>query len=326
MKKVCGIFMAICILLLAVSGCGSRTTPVEDFVFEIDNGEITICGYIGTDRELVIPSEIAERPVTKIGARAFAGYDLTKIKLPDTLKEIGEGAFYECVFLTSIDIPKNVSTIGDGAFHSCTALEKINLPQDLEYLGENAFGCCDMILKNQNDTYPIKAIEQKYAESGTLEYEGVTTYKYSYNNDGKATAMTTIKQDGYEYITEYQYNEQGKIVSITFETSVTTREYDEKGRLLNDCSYLNGVLMGSSWYVYEAWNLLYIQGNNGERDEVTCDAYGRIIERLSYDSNGELDAIYRTTYDDDGKLVESTVKYCGSLALLGSRSIQYIYE
>lgn len=75
-------------------------------------------GFTG---KVVIPSKIDGVPVTKIGARAFAGIsllrnsDITEVIIPDSVIEIGEGAF-QFRKLTSVTIPDLVIKIGDDAF------------------------------------------------------------------------------------------------------------------------------------------------------------------------------------------------------------------
>ena len=63
--------------------------------------------------------------------------------IPNTVKEIGEYAFYYCSPLTSIDLP-NVTTIGNGAFYQCKALTSVDLPQATS-IGGQAFQSCSAL-------------------------------------------------------------------------------------------------------------------------------------------------------------------------------------
>lgn len=48
-----------------------------------------------------------EYPVTEIGAKALQNFDTVKsVKLPASLKKIGESAFFDCDILESIAIPE----------------------------------------------------------------------------------------------------------------------------------------------------------------------------------------------------------------------------
>jgi hypothetical protein len=79
--------------------------------FEID-GEGKLINYTGTDTEVVIP---------------------------DTVKEIGAGAFSDCNNLKSVSIPNSVTGIRSRAFKGCTALEDITIPESVVEIGVNAF-------------------------------------------------------------------------------------------------------------------------------------------------------------------------------------------
>ena len=98
----------------------------EGIAYNEVDGEYTVTGYTGTATEVIIPESIDGKPVTAIGAGAFAGSSVTKVTLPATLASIGEGAFEGCAMLDSIVIPEDVEVIGANAFLGCTALEVIN--------------------------------------------------------------------------------------------------------------------------------------------------------------------------------------------------------
>lgn len=71
---------------------------------------------------------------------------LTSVKLPKTLKIIGNQAFIGCSGLTEITIPNTVTTIGDSAFYDCTGLTgNLILSENLTTIGYYAFGNCSGI-------------------------------------------------------------------------------------------------------------------------------------------------------------------------------------
>lgn len=74
-----------------------------------------------------------ESGVTTVGDYAFYNYnsDLKSITLPNTLKSIGEEAFYECDFQTII-IPDGVNVIGSGAFSHCTSLKTVKISDSVK--------------------------------------------------------------------------------------------------------------------------------------------------------------------------------------------------
>ena len=91
-----------------------------------------------------------EGDVTKIGYYAFYGYKtdcnkLTSVTIPDSVKTIGESAFYYCKSLTSVTIPDSVTTIGERAFSDCTSLTSVTIPDSVTTIGDYAFYNCDSL-------------------------------------------------------------------------------------------------------------------------------------------------------------------------------------
>ena len=72
---------------------------------------------------------------------AFAGSNLTDITIPNTVTDIGAGAFKYSA-LTSIIIPNGVTKIWAGAFHHCTSLKSVTLPNSITQIQRDAFRDC----------------------------------------------------------------------------------------------------------------------------------------------------------------------------------------
>lgn len=70
---------------------------------------------------------------------------LTELTLPETIKMIGDGAFYECTSLKKVIIGPNVNYIGEYAFYECKKLKEINIPQSVEEIGSFAFYNCNSL-------------------------------------------------------------------------------------------------------------------------------------------------------------------------------------
>ena len=67
---------------------------------------------------------------------------MKKIKLPESISRIEEGAFYGCKSLKEIIIPNSVSVIGEHAFDGCSSLKKIKLPENLSEIERYTFYDC----------------------------------------------------------------------------------------------------------------------------------------------------------------------------------------
>ncbi len=121
------------------------TSPVEDFEYEFNDGEVEITGYIGSDLEIVVPSIIENRPVTEIGYEAFEGYDMKSIVIPDSVIEIDDRAFENCSNLSNIVFSENLELISSCAFWGCDSLESIIIPDSVRIIGSSSFYCCSSL-------------------------------------------------------------------------------------------------------------------------------------------------------------------------------------
>ena len=62
--------------------------------------------------------------------------------IPDSVKEIANGAFSGCIGLTSIKIPSSVSRIGKMAFNECDSLHSIRIPDSITVIEDDTFFAC----------------------------------------------------------------------------------------------------------------------------------------------------------------------------------------
>lgn len=65
-------------------------------------------------------------------------YGITKVTLPNNIREITDGAFYGAL-ITDIFIPPNIEIIGDGVFVQCLNLKNIILSEGLTTIGNSPF-------------------------------------------------------------------------------------------------------------------------------------------------------------------------------------------
>jgi hypothetical protein len=72
--------------------------------YTIADGQVTITNYTGGG-QVTIPSTINGYPVTAIGTNAFQyRYLLSSVTIPDSVTNIGDGAFLNCFGLTNFDV------------------------------------------------------------------------------------------------------------------------------------------------------------------------------------------------------------------------------
>lgn len=105
--------------------------------------EAQITGYIGTADKIAIPQEVEiggkTYTVTKIKENALKGTAIKQVILPDTVFEIGTGAFSECADLTEAVLSNRLTAIGEAAFKDDTKLKKVNLCDDILVIKASAF-------------------------------------------------------------------------------------------------------------------------------------------------------------------------------------------
>lgn len=77
------------------------------------------------------------------GGMMFANSAVTKINLPSTLQQIGEGAFGDAAYLETIDIPDSITSIdGSGTFMGCASLKSVTLPSSVTEIFFEMFRDC----------------------------------------------------------------------------------------------------------------------------------------------------------------------------------------
>ena len=89
-----------------------------------------------------IRSLVIEEGVTSVAGSAFYSNHKLKgeLKLPSTLREIGDFAFYGCEKLTgTLVLPDSVETVGNYAFVRCEGLTGLVLSKNLKTVGDEAF-------------------------------------------------------------------------------------------------------------------------------------------------------------------------------------------
>ena len=87
-----------------------------------------------------------------VSALLLWGIDSGKVKtvkIPDTVRIIGQAAFRLCAALVSVEIPSSVDTIGVWAFEGCIALEAVHFPEvsNIKCIPRDCFSGCSALRK-----------------------------------------------------------------------------------------------------------------------------------------------------------------------------------
>jgi len=113
------------------------------FEGKVNERTISITGYRGSNKEVVIPDNINNIRVTSIGRMAFQNKQLTSVTIPQGVTSIGSTAFAYNQ-LTSIIIPESVTTIGYGAF-AHNQITSMTIPEGVITIGYTAFAYNQLI-------------------------------------------------------------------------------------------------------------------------------------------------------------------------------------
>ena len=86
--------------------------------------------------------------VNSLPAKAFTKdwFKLCRVRLPNTIKHIGDEAFYNCLYLEAFDLPENLESIGIAAFSYCGSIDRIDFPSGLKHIGSSAFSQCHRLV------------------------------------------------------------------------------------------------------------------------------------------------------------------------------------
>ena len=84
---------------------------------------------------------------------------LQSIKLPKSLKKIGNNAFRGCIGLLEVQLPSELEEIGSMAFFNCRYLDNILIPSSVRLIGKYAFAYTKMAsfeIDRENSSYYVR--------------------------------------------------------------------------------------------------------------------------------------------------------------------------
>ena len=132
----------------------------------IQQGTVVICNeafyredYRGNGYGMASGNIIIPNTVKKIGEKAFYGSrELESIEIPDSVVQIGKEAFQSCTFLEKVVLSNSITEITEALFSWCQSLKEIIIPNSVTKIGAEAFENCDS-LTNLIIPSSVKCIE-----------------------------------------------------------------------------------------------------------------------------------------------------------------------
>ena len=175
-----------------------------------------ICGYAGSDKNIIIPEVIDDYPITSIGAKAFSICpELQSVTIPATIKSIDKTAFSGCNKITTLTchtdslgkcfagsqslktvmIGNDVTTISDGAFEGCSNLLTVNIGVMVKSIGDRAFANC-------SELRDLTIAGSVLSNIGKESFRGCYKIKTITVPDG----VSAIGKDAFHYVKNVAYH------------------------------------------------------------------------------------------------------------------------
>ena len=127
--------------------------------------------------------------ITEIGDYAFAGMTHLQndLHLPNSLKKIGDYAFFNCRFDGDLKIPESMVYVGDGAFRGCINLDSIDASNATLNWGKGAFldsvGQNDLHLNVEDSGTDLAKVFKQYNVSDKYGTYHITVDNAYYGNE-----------------------------------------------------------------------------------------------------------------------------------------------
>ena len=298
----------------------------------------------GDSYERVTELDLSSMDIETLNAGTFMGFEaVTKIILPDTLKELGDSVFAGMYRLKDITLPAGLTTIGSRAFDNCYSIKELVIPNSVTSIGEYPFLNCSnmtsLTLPSNLETLPIGLFRGCASlTSVTLPDNLVSLPADIFYGMTKLTSvilpesLETIGNNAFAYsgitnivipknvtsIGEHAFSYTNNLNSVTFEEGTTINTI---GTYAFDYSGLTSIILPDSVKVLDNYafehcmNLKTIDLNKVEFLGNYCFAYSG-IEAINLNDNFKI-ATYGAFYDCEklktvslGKNIEYLGEYC----------------
>lgn len=261
---------------------GFATKGNFDYIILSDN-KISILKYKGND-EVIVLDLIDNKKISRIGSSTFAdnstlksitiGTNLNSVRyignfafyncenleeviFNDEIKTIGVSAFAHCTKLFLLNFDNKVSIIKENAFANCKSLEKLFLPKEISVIEKHAFYENNKLILYSNapkkpdgwDLFFRQNIKMNYWNA--LEYCENDEYEYLLLNDNTVSIVNYKQSKESVRINEIEGKLVTKIESSAFVYKGIKYLYIPKGVEISDSSFYDPELTVLLTYDYQ---------------------------------------------------------------------------
>ena len=258
-----------------------------------------------------------------------AGIKDTEFFVPDTVKTIGDFAFYGTKALESINIPDSVTNIGTDAFGECSGLKEVVIPDSVTSMGEAVFYKCTSLEKvklSVNITSPNPAVFQYCSSLKEVvlpeSMKFISFFMFSYCKE----ITNIVLPDKLNSVLRSAFQNCDKLKNITVPKNVTTIQdyafgyyYDEQSATYKkyDDFTISGYAGSKAQEYAEANGIRFIELNEKETTDGIKIEYSKDDSSIGGDNEEKISLESRQLTESDeeyskidftGKIEDSDVK------------------
>lgn len=202
-----------------------------------------------------------------IGKEAFLKNFITEVTIPESVRAIGQSAFYDNQSLKSVTLNNRMETINRSLFNYCKKLAVVRGGKNVKIVDQTAFAGCDS-LRSISDITPVTINSSAFYNCRKLESLnfsriksiGYESFYYCFGlKEADLTTLTSINNRSFVACTGLK--------KVTLGNDITTI----KSEAFNGCDALEEVVLGSSINSLES-NCFYSTKNALKRVYITAPA------------------------------------------------------
>ena len=219
------------------------------------------------DNRLLTGPLVLPEGLDSIGKEAFQKNYITEVTIPESVRAIGQSAFYDNQYLKSVTLNNRMETINQSLFNYCKKLAVVRGGKNVKIVDKTAFAGCDS-LRSISDITPVTINSSAFYNCRKLESLNFSRiksigYESFYNcfglKEADLTTLTSIYGRSFIGCTGLK--------KVTFGNDITTIKSDA----FNGCDALEEVVLGSSINSLES-NCFYSTKNALKRVYITAPA------------------------------------------------------